>query len=62
MEGVDAKRASTSVIREMPWRAAKSDERLAGEPGNWFLGADRREYRKAGPDGNGITGLPNQCG
>jgi len=50
-----------AVIRDKPWRAAKSDERLDGVTSKIVRQRrSAREYRKAGLNGNGIAGSSNQ--
>jgi hypothetical protein len=50
-----------AVIRDKPWRAAKSDERLDGVTSKIVRQRrSAREYRKAGLNSNGIAGSSNQ--
>jgi len=52
MEGVEIERSRLAVIRDRPWRAAKSDERLVGVTSKIVRQRrSAREYRIVGPKG-----------
>jgi hypothetical protein len=61
MEGVETKGFRLAVIRDRPWRAAKSDERLVGVTSKIVRQRrSAREYRIVEPKGNGTAGSSNQ--